>query len=177
MATCLQPRTRSMTMTSICWCSIPVRYARTQPNACMAPSADSIASNWFGRTCRSPLAAAWPSLTARRSRILRHGFPRCSVPRTSKICPSCWIRIVRPARRRSRSLNNCGSSRASFPPPAPPASARGWRFPWAAITPARSASCPPREARKRTAAPVTFLMRFANVWPMVPRRLRFSART
>ena len=91
--------------------------------------------------------------------------------------PSCWIRIVRPARRRSRSLNNCGSSRASFPPPAPPASARGWRFPWAAITPARSVLCPPREARKRTAAPVTFLMRFANVWPMVPRRLRFSART
>ena len=67
--------------------------------------------------------------------------------------------------------------RASFPPPAPPASARGWRFPWAAITPARSVLCPPREARKRTAAPVTFLMRFANVWPMVPRRLRFSART
>ena len=59
----------------------------------------------------------------------------------------------------------------------PPASARGWRFPWAAITPARSVLCPPREARKRTAAPVTFLMRFANVWPMVPRRLRFSART
>ena len=24
---------------------------------------------------------------------------------------------------------------------------------------------------------LTFLMRFANVWPMVPRRLRFSART
>ena len=41
--------------------------------------------------------------------------PRCSVPRTSKICPSCWIRIVRPARRRSRSLNNCGSSRAQLP--------------------------------------------------------------
>ena len=37
-----------MTMTSICWCSIPVRYARTQPNACMAPLADSIASNRFG---------------------------------------------------------------------------------------------------------------------------------
>ena len=74
-------------------------------------------------------------------------------------------------------VHNCGSSRASFPPPAPPASARGWRFPWAAITPARSVLCPPREARKRTAAPVTFLMRFANVWPMVQRRLRFSART
>ena len=95
-----------------------------------------------------------------------------------RFCPSCWIRIGATGKAQVQVTEQL----RQFPSQLP--AARASRISsWVAISVGCSNTCtfcivPTTRGKEKDRRPGDILtMRFANVWPMVPRRLRFSART